>query len=65
MIMLHHTLWFYYQLAWIIPANLILAYRFYTRKDYSNYMVREKFDSYTDALNILDLNPYKHKVKAS
>jgi hypothetical protein len=65
MIMIHHIIWYYYQALWLVPANAILAYRYFTRKDFNAYMVREKFDSYSDALNLFRINPYAVKVKTS
>ena len=60
MIIIHHLIWFYYSLMWVIPTNLFAAYRFFTRKsDYNQYQVREKFATWGDAVNLFDLNPFK------
>jgi hypothetical protein len=47
----------------MVPVNLALIYRIFTRKDFTQYEFREKYASYWDCLNILDINPYKKRPK--
>ena len=46
----------------MIPCIMFLIYRILTRKpDYSQYLVKERYSTYWDAMNLFDLNPYKKR----
>ena len=51
------------QVATMVPVNALLIFRILKRKDYSQYEVREKYESYWEAFNIFHINPYSSAKK--
>ena len=61
-ITIHHYLWYYFSLLYLVPLTLFMIYRFFTRKsDYTKYHVNERYHTYWDAVNVIDTNPYKDR----
>ncbi|CDW71627.1 UNKNOWN [Stylonychia lemnae] len=48
-------------MATLLPAMAFLIHKFIYRQDVNTYQIHEKYDTFLEALNLLDLYPYNQK----